>query len=180
MAGQLTVTGAQALANTLAGTVPASIGTAAPSWVPGLDWINTSGSAPELYTWNGTAWVAGPATRYIALLTASPWTSGSDGGPAELVSDLQEDATAGYARQAVGFEAATAAYPSEAGSSNILTFGPYTASQPLAVQWAAMLTHAATGDQGLLLYYWDLPQPQQVSVSQSIQVAAGGVTLDQS
>ena len=63
MSGQLSQVGAQILANKIAGNVPPYIGTSAPTWVPGLDWINTT-SGSVLYTWNGAAWVyrGGPGT----------------------------------------------------------------------------------------------------------------------
>lgn len=179
MSGQLTQVGAQILANKIAGNVPPSIGSSAPTWVPGLDWINTS-SSPAVYSWNGAAWVAGAGTRYIALLTASPFTSGSGGGNAELVSDLVEVTTAGYARQVCAFSNATGAYPSPVANSAVLTFGAMTAAMALAAQWAALLTHASTGNTGLLLYYWQLDTPQQVSVSQSIQVPISGLSLTES
>lgn len=179
MSGQLTQVGAQILANKIGGNVPPSIGTSAPTWVPGLDWINTS-SSPALYSWNGAAWVAGAATLYIALLGASPFTSGPGGGYAEAITDLVEISTAGYARQTVDFANATAAYPSVAATNALLTFGPMSAAMALAAQWAALLTHAATGSTGLLLYYWQLDTPQQVSVSQSIQIPTGSLALSES
>lgn len=104
MAGQLSAYGAQALANKIGGVVPPYIGTAAPAWVPGLDWINTSAAA-TLYQWNGTTWVnASTLGTYIALLTADPTQSAAqNGGYAMNISDLVEDTTAGYARQSVTF-----------------------------------------------------------------------------
>ena len=108
MAGQLTALGAQELANHIGGIVPPYIGTVAPTWVPGLLWINTTAGAVLNY-WNGSAWVAGTEPLYVALLTGDPSTSGPNGDYARQISDLIEDITAGYARQAVTF-AAPAAY----------------------------------------------------------------------
>lgn len=104
MAGQLSAYGAQALANKTGGIVPPYIGTSAPTWVPGLDWINTS-ATPTLYQWNGTGWVnANTMGLYIALLTADPTQAVSQAsGYAMTISDLTEDATSGYSRQAVTF-----------------------------------------------------------------------------
>lgn len=119
MAGQLSAYGAQALANKISGIVPPYIGTAAPTWVPGLDWINTSGT-PALYAWNGTAWVAATTMgNYIALLTADPTQAATqNGGYAMNISDLTEDTTAGYARLPVTF-----AEPPTYGSGTTYTLG---------------------------------------------------------
>lgn len=179
MSGQLSTVGAQILANKIAGNVPPAIQTSAPTWIPGLDWVDTTSGA-TLKTWNGTAWVTGGANRYVALLTASPFTSGPGGGLAEVISDLVEVTTTGYARQLVTFASASAVYPAPVSNSGILTFGPMTAAMSLAAQWAALVTHASSGTTGLLLYYWTLDTPQQVSVSQNIQVPVGGFALSES
>lgn len=104
MAGQLTALGAQSLVNTVAGIVPPHIGTTAPTWQPGLYWVNTT-SGSVLEYWNGAAWVAGTEPLYIALLTGDPSVSGPNGGYALQISDLIEDTTSGYARQSVTFAA---------------------------------------------------------------------------
>lgn len=178
MSGQLSQVGAQILANKIAGNVPPFIGTSAPTWVPGLDWINTTSGA-VLYTWNGSAWVTGAQDRYVALLTASPFTSGPGSGPAQQISDLVELTTSGYSRVQVTWANATAAYPSVVASSDVLTFGPMSANMTLAAQWAAMVS-AATGTTGLLYYFWQLDTPQQVNISQSIQVPVDSLTLSES
>ena len=178
ISGQISQVGAQILANKLAGNVQPYIGTSAPTWVPGLDWINTTSGA-VLYTYNGSSYVTGAQTEYIALLTASPFTSGGGGGYAQLISDLVEVTTAGYARQAVTWTDAAASYPSPVSNSGVLTFGPMSASMALSAQWAALVT-ASTGTSGLLLYFWNLDTAQQVSVSQSIQIPAGNLSLSES
>lgn len=179
MSGQLSQVGAQILANKIAGNASPAIQSSTPTWVPGMDWIDTTSGA-TLKTWNGAAWVVGAATQYIALLSASPFTSGSGGGFAQTISDLVEVTTTGYARQTVDFTNASAAYPAPVANNAILTFGPMTAAMALAAQWAALVTHAATGLAGLLLYFWQLDTPQQVSVSQSIQVPIGNLALSES
>lgn len=178
MSGQLSIVGAQILANKIAGNVPPFIGTSAPTWVPGLDWINTS-SGTVLYSWNGSAWVSGALNRYVALLTASPFTSGPGGGLSEAISDLVEVTTTGYSRQLTTWSNAGAVYPSPVSNSGVLTFGPMTAAMTLAAQWAALVS-AATGTTGLLYYYWTLDTPQQVSVSQSIQLPISSLSLSES
>lgn len=178
MSGQVSQVGAQSLINHIAGNVPPSIGTSAPTWKPGLVWIDTTSGA-VLKSWNGSAWIVGAQPRYIALLTASPFTSGPGGGYAQSISDLVELTTSGYARQAVTFTDAGAAYPSPTANSGVLTFGPMSASMTLAAQWAALVT-ASSGTAGLLLYFWTLDTPQQVSVSQSIQIPIGNLGLSES
>ena len=131
------------------------------------------------YSWNGSAWVSGALNRYVALLTASPFTSGGGGGNAALISDLVEVTTAGYSRQLAAWTNAAATYPSPVSNSAVLTFGPMIAGMTLAAQWAALVS-AATGTTGLLYYFWQLDTPQQVSVSQSIQIPIGGLSLTES
>ena len=109
-----------------------------------MDWIDTTSGA-TLKTWNGSTWVVGAATRYVALLTASPYTSGPSSGYAQAITDLVEVTTAGYSRQAATFANASAAYPAPVSNSAVLTFGPVSAAMALAAQWAALVTHAATG-----------------------------------
>ena len=179
MAGQLSQVGAQILANKIAGNAVPVLQTSAPTWIPGMDWIDTTSGA-TLKTWNGSTWVVGAATRYVALLTASPYTSGPSSGYAQAITDLVEVTTAGYSRQAVTYANASAAYPAPVSNSALLTFGPVSAAMALAAQWAALVTHAATGSSGLLLYFWQLDTPQQVSVSQSIQIPIGGLSLSES
>lgn len=179
MSGQVSQVGAQILANKVAGNAAPAVQSGTPTWVPGMDWIDTTSGA-TLKTWNGAAWVVGAATRYVALLTASPFTSGPAGGFAQTISDLVEVTTTGYARQTVAFANSSAAYPSVVSNSGVLTFGPMTAAMALAAQWAALVTHAATGLAGLMLYFWQLDTPQQVSVSQSIQLPIGALSLSES
>lgn len=226
MAGQLSATGAQALANHIGGIVPPFIGSSAPTWVPGLSWIDTASGA-VLMAWNTSTWVtAASMGLYIALLVGDSSQSGPGGGYARSVSDLVEDTTAGYARQAVSFAEppaysggttytlgqqvffdgflytcavtsvsgtapsgsftdnatwtyAGSGYPAVIANTAALTWGPYSAAQALPVQWAALVT-CATGSLGLMSYMWTLPDPQQVGISQSISLPAGGLTLGQS
>lgn len=178
MSGQATQVGAQLLANTIGGNVPPAIQSSAPTWIPGLYWVDTTSGA-TLKSWNGAAWITGAMPLLVALLTASPFTSGPGGGPSLAITDLVELTTTGYSRQSVDFTNAAASYPAPVGNAATLTFGPMTASMSLAAQWAALVT-ASSGTAGLLLYMWTLDTPQQVSVSQSIQIPAGDLTLSES
>lgn len=228
MAGQASQSAAMSLANHLGGIGGVHLGTTAPTYVPGLSWVNTTSGAVYM-VWNSVAWVAGPATLYVALLTGDPSQAGSGGGYAETLADIVtvEDTTSGYARQPVTFGNVPAlysgsvayvvgnqvtylgmtytnlvactgntpsgnqtnttywaytpdgGYPAEVANTNVLTWGPYTAAQPMAVQWAALVT-ASSGSTGLLKYMWTLPAPQQVNISQSIQAGVGSLILAES
>lgn len=186
MAGQLAQYGAQFVGNKIDGTASPFIGAAHPvTWIPGQEWINTTGSVLNVYDPFTATWVAGPYNYYMCLLTADPTTVLS-GSPAVQISDLStiEDATAGYQRQYVTWSAAAASEPSSIGNSNILTFGPYTANQALPVGYVAMIAVPAANStagspiassvkNGLLIYFWQTPVTQQVLSTQSIQVAVG-------
>jgi hypothetical protein len=186
MSGQVAQWGAASLLNHICGQAQPYVGATAPtSWIPGQVWVNTS-EGNAIYTYNGTSpystsgWAAAPG-QYLALLTSDPATSGSGGGPAVLISDLVEDQTSGYGRQSVTWSQITQSTatvpPAQASNTNTVTFGPYTANQELAVQWAALVT-AQTGTVGLLLYTWDLDTIEQVEVSQPIIIPAGSLVLD--
>jgi hypothetical protein len=187
MAGQLLQYGAEFLANKFTGEAVPVIGTSAPgTWIVGQEWINTtSGAVLEVYDPHTTAWVAGPYEYYMATLTSDPSTSGPGGGLPVNISDVNslEDTTPGYLRQPVTFAVGSAAEPSIVQNSNVLTFGPYTANQSLPVGYTALMAIpaaftggyvplASTVLNGLLLYIWQVPNPQQKLITQSIQVAA--------
>lgn len=171
--GRLSQYGAQALANHISGNAPVYIGSSAPTWVPGLSWVNTTSGAVR-YEWNSSAWVlASTMGQYIALLTADPTT-----GPAINVSDLTEVTTAGYSRSAVTFTAASSAYPAVVSNNGTLTWGPLSADMLLAAEWAALVT-CASGTLGIFKYSWPIA-PQQKATSQVMQLATGGLTLSES
>jgi hypothetical protein len=174
---QLGQWGSMALINHISGNATPVIASSAPTWVPGMVWINTS-SSPAIYHWNGSSWVPGAASLYIALCTADPATSGPGGGFSVNISDLVEDTTSGYTRQAVTFSVASSTYPAVTANTNNLTFGPYSAGQSIAVQWAA-LVNVSSGTGGLLLYWWDMSPAQQVAISQEIIIGSGTLTLDE-
>jgi hypothetical protein len=189
LAGQLTQYGAQILGNKIGGNNVPFIGGSAPSsWIPGQDWIN--GSTINVYDPHTSAWVTGPYQWYMALLTGSPLTSGPGGGVAVNISDITaiEDNTAGYKRQPISFGTAVAATPSSITNTNLATWGPYTANQAAPITWTALLAVpatytggyaplAATVLNGLLLYVWQIPNPQQVLATQDIAIAAGTFSI---
>jgi hypothetical protein len=179
---QIAAVAAEAALNVLSGQFALSVGSSAPTYVPGLYWWNTSGT-PALYGWNGSAWIS-LANRYLALLYANPATSGPGGGPAVLMSDLVECTDTGYARQPVTFTPASpisgSSVPVQAANTASITFGPFGIDMTGTAGWVALVT-AATGTGGLYLYEWDVPsnQTQRVLASQSISLPAGTLTLDQ-
>jgi hypothetical protein len=188
MAGQLTQVGAQFLANKLAGqAVPFVSATAPVTWIPGQEWINTSaGNAVYVYDPFTSTWVAGPYDRYLALLVSDPTTGGPGGGMIQTVQQCGalEDTTTGYLRQPFPMSVGTAAEPSVTSNTGTVTFGPYTANQAAQVSWAALLLIPRVDDSGntpistavnngVLMYVWTVPVPQQVLATKSIQIAPG-------
>lgn len=193
MSGQVRKWGAAATLNHISGEAVPFVGTSAPSsWIPGQYWVNTTGPVVSLYDgtspYNSSHWYEVAPTPaagkglYLALLTANPDTSGSGGGPADSISDLVEDITSGYARQPITFSQITQSNateePAQTANTGNVTFGPYSANQLTPVPWAALVT-VLTGNTGLLLYTWQLDTVEQVPVSDSIQIPAGDLVLDQ-
>ena len=150
-----------------------------------MDWYNTSTSSWEC--WNGTAWVTTtvPGSRYLCLLTADPVANGvvniSDTGFVEM-SDTN------YARQnisngqAAGFTAVTGSpptYPPVSSNAAAITFGGaggFAATMTTAVGWIAMVT-VSSGTAGYFLCSWALPTPILADISQTIQIGAGTLII---
>lgn len=187
MAGQLFQYGAEFIGNKFGGTAVPFVGASHPvSWVVGQEWINTSASnAIYVYDPHTSAWVLGPYDYYMALLTASPLTAGPGGGLAVNISDTApiEDTTPGYLRQPASFATAAVSSPSSILNSNLMEFGPYTANQAAPITWVALYAIPRANDSsytpipatvlnGLLLYAWQVPNPQQVLATQIVAIAA--------
>lgn len=171
--GQIGTHGAQMTLNLLtASAVPVVSSSAPGSWIPGQYWINTANSNLP-YEYNGTTWVPASSTRYMALLTADPTAL-----PAVNISDLSEVTTAGYARAAVSMALATGNYPSVSTDSGTISWGPMAADMLVPATFAALVT-VISGTSGLYLFSWPLPGPQQVSVSQYVQIATNQLSLSQ-
>jgi hypothetical protein len=162
--------GAQTQLNAVTGFSLPVVAASAPTGIVGGTWINTS-SGNAVMAWNGTTWVTA-GLPYLALLTADPTGS-------SLISQLSECADSGYARVQVIFGAASAAYPSVASNTNLLTFGPFSVNMSLPVQWLALVTPSA-GTSGLLLNSWTIATPQQVNATQTINIATGALSITQS
>jgi hypothetical protein len=160
--------GAQAHLNFLAGLVVPVVGGSAPTWIPGLSWIDSFGVP---HTWNGTAWVPDTGARYVALLSADP-------GEATTLAALTEIVTPGYSRFLISMAPATATSPSVTESLTTIIWGPMTADMSVAAGWAALVT-AATGVLGQVLFTWKLPKSQKVATSQSVIVAINDLQVSE-
>jgi hypothetical protein len=160
-------TGAQLELNSLTGNAVPVVAGSAPTWIPGLYWINSSGGY-SVNQWNGSSWVAA-GSNYLALLTADPTGQ-------TTIAGLTECGDSGYARIAVVWNNATAAYPSITANTSLLAFGPFTVNMSLGAQWLALVT-VLSGTVGFLLNTWTLSTPQQVSATQTIDIAAGALQM---
>lgn len=116
----------------------------------------------------GTA-VSG-VTTYLALLTADP--SGLS-----TIAALSEVTTSGYARVAMTWSAPSASIPSVISNTNLVAFGPMTANMALPAQWLALVT-SASGTSGELKYTWSMDNPEQVLATQTVNIAAGALTIN--
>lgn len=159
--------GAQVQLNALTGYGVPVVAASAPPGIVGGYWINTS-SGNSVNIWNGSAWVAF-TLPYLALLTADPTGSST-------LAQLAECTDTGYSRIQVAFGPASAAYPSVASNASLLTFGPFTVNMSLPVQWLALVS-VSSGTTGLLLNSWTIKTPQQVSATQTINIAASALTI---
>lgn len=167
----ITINGAQRSLNSLTGTVVPVVSNTAPTANPGQYWIDSS-SGNVVKEFNGSTWVVAPSSYFLALLTADPTGL-------TTVASLTEVTTAGYARVACVFSPASAAVPSVISNSSLLTFGPMGANMSIPAQWVALVT-ASAGTTCKLQYTWTLDTPQQVLQTQTIQIAAGQLTIAQS
>jgi hypothetical protein len=162
--------GAQTQLNAVTGYSLPIVASSAPAGFTGGVWINTS-SGNSVNTWNGSAWVAA-VLPYLALLTADPTGN-------TTIAQLAECADSGYSRVQVTFGAATTATPSIASNNGLLTFGPFSVNMSLPCQWLALVS-VSSGTTGLLLNTWTISTPQQVSATQTINIAAGALEIIQS
>lgn len=162
--------GAQSCLNHLTKAAVPVISSTAPTWIPGLQWVNTTTNPPVLYGWNGTTWLpAGVGGDYLALLTADPTGLVN-------ISQLVECLDAGYSRQQCAFNPATATLPSVATNASLVQFGPFTVNMALPVQWVALVS-SSSGTTGFLKETWTLSAPQQVLSTQFIDIPAGSLSI---
>lgn len=128
-----------------------------------------AGNALDLLTGRAAALPA-PRNTYLALLSGNPgdveWT----------LATMPEITTAGYARQQVVWTVPAGA-PLVTANNALLFFGPFTADMSSAVNYGALVS-AASGTTGDLIFLWPLSTPQLAVTSESLQLAAGVLTLN--
>lgn len=107
-------------------------------------------------------------TMYLALLTAVPTATMT---PATMT----EISTAGYARQAVTFNAPTAASPSVQTNSGALTFGPFSADPP-NVPYLGLVS-SSSGTSGQMTWGWTADTARDAASGDSIQVASAALSM---
>ncbi len=127
-----------------------------------------AGKALDFLTGRAVAYTA-PRNTYLALLIADP------GDPADLTT-LAEVSTPGYARQQVVWTAPTGS-PVTTQNNALLFYGPFTADMTDAAVFAALVT-SASGTAGDVLYVWPIASPLLAVTNESLQVAAGALTLN--
>lgn len=122
-----------------------------------------------------------PTTGYVALLTADPSTTAANPTDPQM-SELTELAATGYARQAVTWTAATSPTngTSQIQNSNVVTFGPFTASNGSGTPttFGALVT-AASGTTGEVIAVWEWDVPVVAPQNQSITIPVANLTLTQ-
>lgn len=108
-------------------------------------------------------------TTYLALLTAAP----SD---TTTVATMTELSGAGYSRQSVTWDDATIiSGKASASNSAKLTFGPFS-FDPDNVTHCALVS-SASGPSGDFIMYWTLDSARDAASGDSIEVAAGSLTM---
>jgi hypothetical protein len=133
--------------------------------VPGE--FSQRGAELALDAWSGRV-TAAARTTYLALLTAAPNDQTTVAGMAEL-------AVAGYARQAVTW-GAPSGDPSQIANSAPIVFGPFTADAAPVTHCA--LVSSASGGTGDFLGHWALEAAKDAAAGESIQFAAGQLTMN--
>ena len=106
-------------------------------------------------------------TTYVALLTVAATD-------ANLISELTEVTTSGYARQSVTWSAPTGD-PQVSSNTNAMTFGPFTADPPNITHLA--LVSSASGTSGDLLYRWQADTTRDGITNDSITIAVGALSM---
>ncbi|MFE2101466.1 hypothetical protein [Streptomyces sp. NPDC059468] len=130
-----------------------------------------AGNALDFLTGRAVAYTA-PRTTYLALLIADP--TGDDG--TYDITTMAEVSTPGYARQQVTWTAPAGA-PMTTANNSLLFYGPFTADMTDSVTFAALVT-SASGTTGQVIYAWPIDSPLQAATNESLQIAAGALTLN--
>jgi hypothetical protein len=130
-----------------------------------------AGNALDFLTGRAVAYTA-PRSTYLALLIADP--VGEDGSVD--MTTLPEVSTPGYARQQVVWTA-PAGSPVTTANNALLFYGPFTSDMTDAAVFAALVT-SASGTTGDVIYVWPIDSPLLAVTNESLQIAAGALTLN--
>jgi hypothetical protein len=130
-----------------------------------------AGNALDFLTGRAVAYTA-PRSTYLALLIADP---GGDTDTVDMTT-LPEITTPGYARQQVVWTAPSGA-PMTTANNAMLFYGPFTADMVDAASFAALVT-TASGTTGTCIYVWPIDDPLLAVTNESLQIAAGALTLN--
>ncbi|MFE4681528.1 hypothetical protein ACFRNJ_11920 [Streptomyces sp. NPDC056721] len=132
-----------------------------------------AGNALDFLTGRAVAYTA-PRSTYLALLLADPSSPAGDG--TYDITTMSEVTTPGYARQQVVWTAPSGS-PMTTANNALLFYGPFTADMTAPAQFAALVT-SASGTTGQVIYAWPIDDPLQAATNESLQVAAGALTLN--
>jgi hypothetical protein len=126
----------------------------------------------DFLTGRAVAYTA-PRTTYVSLLTADPTP---EDGTAINMAALPEITTPGYARQQVSWVVPSGT-PATTANNALVFFGPFTADMADSASHVALVT-TASGISGDLVYVWPIDGPLQAATNESLQIAAGALTLN--
>ena len=109
-----------------------------------------------------------PSTLYLGLATVAVTAT-------DTLATITEVSTAGYARQAVTFAAASGTNPATVSNSGAVTF-TFSADPPSITY--AFITDAASGTSGTIYYRWT-GTAVDAGTGESIEVAAGALVVNE-
>lgn len=131
-----------------------------------------SAAAIDIYTGRAAVLGSAPRTTYLALLTGAADSS-------MTVATMPEVNTAGYVRQPVTWTAPaipTGGALYQSSNSNLISFGPFTASMLADAVYAALVS-SSSGTGGDMIFFWAFDAPQTAVVNETIQIPAGKLIL---
>ena len=109
-------------------------------------------------------------TMYVGVATAAPTVSST-------LATVSEYSGAGYARQAYN-PTAPAGNPEVTSNTSQMTWGPF-GTDPAAEQWL-FLTDASSGTVGEITFFWAQASSRDPALGDSLQAAAGAITISES
>lgn len=103
--------------------------------------------------------------QFLALMTTAP---------TDTTPGTEYDAT-GYARQAVTWNAPTAADPPVVTNDGVVTFGPFTLGTGAEITHVALMDDVADND--VMLAYWTLTNPRTPDTGDSVDIEDETLTM---